>query len=808
MLYYAGFTKRIGNVDEGSTVTDFLPAERKRGITIQSAAITFHWPPPKDPRSNEIDHPPNSHIINLIDTPGHADFTFEVLRSLRVLDSAVCILDGVAGVEAQTEKVWHQAQEYQLPKIIYVNKLDRVGAEFGRTVRDIVSKLHVWPAVCQIPWYTEKGEHFQGVVDIVWMRALSWARDGDGRTFEVLELAALAARNEKLAKEAKAARAALVELLSEHDEVMVQSFIDHEENHLAIPGSDIVAALRRCVLSMQPVVPIFAGASFKNVGVQPLLDAITQLLPNPQEATDPEFRAGELQGKLGELAGGNFPQRQQPGLTPKKSSKKDVAGPQKLEACALAFKVVTDTKRGVLVYVRTYHGRLSRHDLLFNTNLKTVERVPRLLRMYADDAVEIPHIQAGQIGVIPGLRHARTGDTLIVCTGLNAKRGADPPWNEFQLRPIKVPPPVFYTGIEPINRSEERNVEEALTLLLREDPSLHVSWDEDTGQQLLSGMGELHLEIARDRLLKDFKAQALTGDIEIGYRESVSLPSSICHVMLEREIGGVHGKAGCAAKVYPREDAPDNFYDSILERDNNVIKILVERSEERPDAGVEKLLPSQIPPLLLFHALQTGALAALSRGPQHRFPVHGAEVLITVRPGKDQLGSSSTPAIISLAAREAVKAALQASNKTVPTALMEPIMNVKIMLDQGSLGAVVRDISSSRGGQIVSLDEVGENTENQASARSSGPDLRKIYSPPDPFESSTTSSVDNLTAGSPGSADRSITARVPLREMIGYLKFLRSLTKGRGTFIMSMGRFERMSPQREKVLIKHLRGAF
>jgi elongation factor G len=372
MLYYSGFTRRIGDVDEGSTVTDFLPAERARGITIQSAAITFHWPPTAgESDKNEVQNPRSatSHTINLIDTPGHADFAFEVLRSLRILDGAVCILDGVAGVEAQTERVWHQASTYRIPRIVYVNKLDRDGAAFGRTVREVGSRLGAFPAVCQIPWFENGDGRFVGVADAINLQGLRW-QEGDGKVVKMLSLAQLDAEEAQLGKELRRARIALVELLSEHDEAMVEKFLECDEDHLAVPPQDVLESLRRCLLE-EPgsnIVPIFAGASFRNVGVQPLLDAVVNLLPSPVEAPDPEVSIGGVQGGLQRLLSGELlvESSEKTASSKGKQKKKSVAHAESqnvmknLQGCALAFKVVNDAKRGVLVYVRVYSGSAPR----------------------------------------------------------------------------------------------------------------------------------------------------------------------------------------------------------------------------------------------------------------------------------------------------------------------------------------------------------------------------------------------------------------------------------------------------------------
>ena len=812
---------RTLDVDDGSTVTDFLPAERARGITIQSAAITFHWPPESDDAQQASSNPAAHktatallsrplHTINLIDTPGHADFTFEVLRSLRILDGAVCILDGVAGVEAQTEKVWYQANSYKIPKIIYVNKLDRDGAAFGRTVREIASKLHVWPAVCQIPWFENGNGAFIGVVDVVDLKALRWPAGGDGKFFKTMDMTELAAINPVLEKEAKKARTALVELLSEHDDMMVEKYLDCEEDHMAISPSAILESLHRLLLNGSAnIVPVFAGASFRNTGVQPLLDAVIGLLPSPEEAIDPEVTVGELKGTMHDLVSGKLlqPSSEKPVKGKRTSSlqKSPAVMIQHLKACALAFKVVNDVKRGVLVYVRVYHGMLDRHVVLFNTNLQVAERAPRLLKMYASDAIEVSSIAAGQIGVIPGLKYARTGDTLVSYSGQTPKTGLPAPLNDLRLRPIEVPPPVFFASIESHSLSEEKTVTDALALLLREDPSLQLSVDEDSGQTLLSGMGELHLEIARDRLINDFKAKASMGNIEISFREAILAEAGPEYVLFDREIAGRKGKAGCSATVAPYNGDEERYSDDSFEQDGNLITVSIRESSNDEQSALP--LPPHLTPSLIHTALTNGALVALARGPLHSFSIHSTSVSLSFNPATDLFGADTTLASLSSAARLAVQATLRASAKTTPTVLMEPVMNVIISVDEPSLGAVVHDLSSARGGHIVSLDD-----EDIISATSPGSsradveviDIRRVYTPPDPFEAGGAAGGEGLAMSS---RQRTITARVPLKEMVGYLRHLRSLTAGRGTFVMSVDRFERMGAQRERVVLRELRGS-
>lgn len=808
MLYYSGFSRRIGDVDEGSTVTDFLPAERARGITIQSAAITFSWPPGTTPKVTP--NTPRSsipHNINLIDTPGHADFTFEVLRSLRVLDGAVCILDGVAGVEAQTEKVWAQAAAYAIPRLIFVNKLDRDGAAFARTVKEIGSRLDVWPALCQIPWWDEQGK-LVGVADAIGLKGMLWKQGGDGKEIAAFAGAELEKQDSKLAAELKQARVALVELLSEHDDEMVEKFLEADEDHLAISSQDIIASLRRCALQYpQQVAPVFAGASFRNVGVQPLLDAVVDLLPSPIERPDPEMSVKAsapkttLSAFLSEASAGK--------ATKALSKERASTAVQNITACALAFKVVADPRRGVLVYVRVYSGSLDRNVALWNTNLQLTERAQKLMRMYANDAVDIESIHAGQIGVIPGLKHTRTGDTLIAYAGANPKTGPPGDARTMQLKPIDVPPPVFFVSVEPQSLSEERSVKESLESLLREDPSLHVSIDEESGQTHLAGMGELHLEIARDRLVQDLKAKARIGQIEIGYRETVTTDSGELTETYDREVAGKSSSAACTATVKPLEESDTSDMETTQHSfemlDNNRLTVLTPTLQEdgSPINADTPSLPASLPIQTILQSLQTGVSAALARGPQHAFPMHSTSITLTFNP-QQHIFPNTTPSALSSAARLAVQKALRTSAAVSPTVMMEPVMNVAIAVDEDSLGSVVHDISSARGGNVLSLD-ASEAESLTPTANPNGPivDVGRVYTPPDPFHS-----FSGASARESGSGMRTVTARVPLKEMVGYLKHLRSLTGGRGTFTMAVDRFERMGSQRMKEVVKAMRGDY
>ncbi|KAF2864759.1 P-loop containing nucleoside triphosphate hydrolase protein [Massariosphaeria phaeospora] len=821
MLYYGGYTRRIGDVDEGSTVTDFLPAERARGITIQSAAITFHWPPVNDKQPlpqlpESFDTIPRSsipHNINLIDTPGHADFTFEVVRSLRVLDGAVCVLDGVAGVEAQTEKVWTQAGHYHIPRMIFINKLDRAGAAFSRTVKEIGVRLHAWPAVCQVPWWKGGNGDFIGVGDAVYLRGLLWQGATDGSQIQAFDLQQLAENSPDFANEIKNARVALVELLSEHDDIMVEQFLEHDEDHLAIPGVQIIQSLRRAVLKApQSIIPVFAGASFHNIGVQPLLDAVVDLLPSPLERPDPEITFDKHTGTLSELIN-NASSEKSPSVSRKKQPNTSlmVSEVKNLTGCALAFKVVNDAKRGVLVYVRVYSGFIDRGSTLFNTNLQSAERAPRLLKMYANHAVEVDFIAAGQIGVITGLKQARTGDTLIVYRGLQMKGQPPGGLNSLQLRPIHVPPPVFFTSIEPHSLSEQKHVQESLAILLREDPSLHLSVDEESGQTHLAGMGDLHLKIARDRLLNDFKAKARIGKIEIGYRETITAATPSYTYELDRPIAGKPTKAGIIVSVAPMEGEEGEQEDGTFETtyitpDGNRIHISHPQLSRHDSASHKSLIPPHLSLPGILSSLFNGASASLARGPLNGFSVANTAVSITLD-ASTHLFPETTPTAISMAARTAVSTSLRTACDASPSVLMEPVMFVTIFVHESSLGAVVQDISSARGGQVISLDTA--SSPNASSTSSSSPDdlpsinPSLIYAPRDPFAPN--SSSPESSSGGLADSQRQIVARVPLKEMVGYLNQLRALTGGRGTFVMGVDGFERMGTQRQRDVMEKMR---
>lgn len=784
-------------------------------MTIQSAAISFYWPPSQQHDGEKLSDPNSeassiarqvSHDINLIDTPGHADFNFEVLRSLRILDGAVCILDGVAGVEAQTDKVWSQAANYKIPKIIFINKLDRDGVSYANTIREIAARLHTWPAVCQIPWWEGGKGRFTGLGDPINLRAYRWPQEGDGKKVEVLGLDKLVDTDQAFCEEIRNARTALVNLLSNHDEAFDDKFLELGGDDQTFPSTEIIASLRRCVINEScNVVPVFGGSSLRNIGVQPLLDAVVQLLPSPDEAPNPEINLDGVSGTLGDLLKGESvainPDDSKDGDQKAKSlaTLSNKAIMRNFKGCALAFKVVNDSRRGVLVYVRVYSGTIHRSATLFNTNLNVSEKALNLWKMYADDSANISELSAGQIGVIPGLKFTRTGDTLISYTGASPKLMPPAPLSSLQLRPIDIPPALFYSSIEPKSLAEQKAVSVALTLLLREDPSLQISVNEESGQTQLSGLGDFHLEIAADRLINNFKAKANVGKIEVAYRESIKADSKPQSYLYDKETAGKRTRAGCIATVSLQSPTPgpvEHTYGKPISitQDGNVIATKIAKLPSSDPASSTWNLPTHLPGPILHSSLLNGALAALNRGVTHYFPCHGIQACLTIDPTSHLFGNESTPAAISSAARLATTAALNDSIARAGSTILETVMKVVISVDEANLGAVSSDLSSTRGGHIISLEDTAETDPDFQPI-----DISRVYAPPDPFATTFDAEIEPERARS-----RNIVATVPLQEMVGYVKALRKLTAGRGTFVMSPDRFERVTGHRRQILLKEL----
>ncbi|KAJ2370868.1 Ribosome-releasing factor 2, mitochondrial [Coemansia sp. RSA 2610] len=713
MLHYAGFTRRMGSVDAGDTVMDFLPAERERGITIQSAAITFGW---------------KGAQIHVIDTPGHVDFTVEVERAVRVLDGAVAIVDAVAGVQAQTQTVWRQAARYGVPRVVFINKMDRAGADWPRAVADVERRLRARALVLVEPEIEKPAAAQYSNAELrCWLDAVSMERvafdlaaDASGAT---VTRHALAPGTPAYAR-AAAARARLVDALAAVDAPIVDAFLAADGDAARVPAADVRAAVRRATCASQAC-PVLLGAAARNVGVQPLLDAVVDYLPSPAEVQPP---AGVAPGDSAALV-------------------------------AFAFKVLVDAQRGPMVFVRVYAGALEPRMALVNASQGVGERAARLLQMYGGEPQPIARIGAGHIGVVLGLRHTRTGDTLLgarhaslagarpaaarersVLHELREGPAAAAPVG-LRLHGIRVPAPVFFCAVEPETPSDERPVAAALAALLLEDPSLHVTHDRETGQTLLSGMGELHLDVVRDRLRRDLRVNAAFGPMRVTYREMAARPAAAAHDYA-REIVGRPARAGVGVAVEP------------CDVDENVVEFAEPRALAA--AGNAALAADAPQRAEVLAAVGDGVRSALLGGPLLGFPVVRTRVRVTSVAYYD---GESTAAAFRACARQAVLQALA----TARTALLEPLARIAVECPAASVGAVLADLSGARSGRVLALDDAD--------------------------------------AGA-----KLVSAEVPLSAMLGYSSRLRSLTAGAGSFSLQVVGFGPMTQQQQDQVVKESRG--
>ena len=473
ILFYTGKIHKHGDVHDGNTTTDFMIQERERGITIQSAAISCEW---------------DNHVINIIDTPGHVDFTMEVERSLRVLDGAVCVFCAVGGVQPQSETVWRQADRYQVPRIAFINKMDRMGADFQRVVGELRDKLKA--TACPIELPIGKEEAFKGVIDLLEMKAIVYDEASEGKRFTVGDIPA------ELKDDAELARAELVEKVADLDEGVMEAFLENGD----LSKEELIPAIRRLVVAGQ-LVPVLCGTSLRDKGVQPLLDAICRYLPSPDDR--PPVAATDL--KSGEAVARE--QKDSELLT------------------SLVFKIATDPYVGKLFFVRVYGGVLKKGANAYNPRTKKRERIMKIVRLFADDQIEVDELKAGDIGAIVGLKDCTTGDTL--CAEMKP----------CYLERITAPQPVMFMAIEPKSSADKEKLIESMQALAAEDPTCQFREDEETGQTILSGMGELHLEILVDRLKREFKCAANVGKPMVSYVETVTMPS-VKNFMFDRELGG------------------------------------------------------------------------------------------------------------------------------------------------------------------------------------------------------------------------------------------------------------------------------
>jgi len=612
ILFYTGINYKIGEVHDGNATMDWMEQEQERGITITSAATKTSW---KD------------HTINIIDTPGHVDFTVEVERSLRVLDGAVAVYDGVAGVEPQTEQVWRQAEKYHVPRMCFVNKLDRTGANFFRCVDMMVDRLKATPAVLQLPIGAE-GD-FIGVVDLMTMKALTWRGETDmGEAYTEEEIPA------PLQAQADEYREKLVEVISENDDEAMESYLEGTELSVA----ELKAALRRATIASK-VNPVVCGSAFKNKGVQPMLDAVVDYLPSPLDV-------GAVHGTL------------QDGVTPAEREPDP-----NVPFCGLAFKVATDPHLGKLTFVRVYSGTLNTGTQVVNATRDRKERIGKIYQMHANKREELASVSAGDICAVMGLKQTTTGETL------------SDPANPIVLESMTFPDPVISVAIEPKTKADQEKLGTAIQKLAEEDPTFKVQNDEETGQTVISGMGELHLDILVDRMRREFRVEANIGKPQVAYRETIRGTVERLDYTHKKQTGGSGQFAKVQIKVEPLDMAASEG-----------------ATYEFVNAVTGGRIPREYIP-----SVDAGAQDALQYGILAGYPMLGVKLTL-LDGGYHEVDSSEMAFKIagSIAIKEAVR-------KAQPV-ILEPMMAVEVVTPEENMGDVIGDLNSRRG-QIQSMDE-------------------------------------------------------------------------------------------------------
>ncbi len=613
ILFYTGITYKIGEVHDGAATMDWMEQEQERGITITSAATTCFW---KD------------HQINIIDTPGHVDFTVEVERSLRVLDGAVAVFDGVAGVEPQSQTVWRQATKYGVPRICYVNKLDRTGASFDFCVKTIRERLNATAAVLQLPIGAEA--NFIGVVDLVGQRALTWRGETKiGEDYEIEEIPA------DLADAAAAAREELVQVLADHDDDFAELWLEAEETGEELTAAQIKPAIRRAVLANK-ITAVICGTSFKNKGVQPMLDAVVDYLPSPLDIPAIDgFKPGDEEVKIE-----RHPSNEDP-------------------LSVLAFKIAADPHLGKLTFVRIYSGVLKAGTQVLNSTKGKKERIGKIYQMHANKREEIESVGAGMIVAVMGLKDTTTGDTLC------------DPQNPVVLESMDFPNPVIEQAIEPKSKSDQEKLSVAIQRLAEEDPTFRVHTDEETGQTIIAGMGELHLEILIDRMKREFRVEANIGKPQVAYRETLRRPVEKIEYTHKKQSGGSGQYAKVLINLEPLE--PGSGYEYV-------------------NAITGGRIPREYIP-----AVDKGVQEAMAFGPLAGYPVE--DIKVTLVDGAYHDVDSSE-----LAFKIAGSMVFKEAARKADPALLEPLMAVEVTTPDDYLGTVIGDINSRRG-QVQGMEE-------------------------------------------------------------------------------------------------------
>lgn len=673
ILYYTGRIHKIGEVHDGNAEMDWMEQEKERGITITSATTTCFW---------------RDHRINIVDTPGHVDFTVEVERSLRVLDGAVTILCSVGKVQPQTETVWRQADKYKVPRIIYVNKMDRVGADFFGCVEDVKEKLGAKPLPIQIP--IGKEDNFIGVIDLIKMKAIVWRGDELGAKYDIMDIKDLPAEYnpDELQALAEEWREKMLETIVEIDEEAMEKYLSGEE----LSEEEIKRLIRKGTINLE-FFPMLCGSSFKNKGVQPLLDAIVDYLPSPLDVPPVE------------------------GINPKTGEKEVRHASYDEPFAALAFKILTDPFVGQLTFIRVYSGLMESGSYVYNATRDKKERLARILRMHANKREEIPVLGAGDIAAGVGLRDTLTGDTLC------------DPNHPILLESMEFPEPVVSIAVEPKTKADQEKLSLALQKLMKEDPSFRVHTDNETGQTIISGMGELHLEIIVDRLKREFGVEVNTGKPQVAYRETIK------------------GKVKQEGK-FIRQSGGRGQYGHVW--------IEVEPLERGKGFEFVDQIKGGVIPKEFIPSVEKGIREAMQSGVLAGYPV--VDVKVTLFDGSYHEVDSSDIAF-QIAAAQAFREAM----KKAQPVLLEPIMEVEVTVPEEFLGSVVGDLNSRRG-KIMSMESAGGNT-------------------------------------------RVVKAEVPLAEMFGYATTLRSLTQGRGSYMMKFSHYDEVPPHvAEKIIGEKKKG--
>ena len=684
ILYYTGVTYKIGEVHEGAATMDWMPQEQERGITITSAATTARW---------------RDHVINIIDTPGHVDFTVEVERSLRILDGSVAVFDAVSGVEPQSETVWRQADKYGVPRVCFINKMDRVGADFVAAVDSIRDRLGANPVPVQLPVGSESD--FVGVVDLVDMKARVWEGTGDdfGSTFHDQEIPA------ELADQAEEYRAALVEAIAEINEELLEEYLVNDD----LTREQLISGIRKATIDNE-ITPVLCGSAFKNKGVQMLLDAVVDYLPSPADV------------------------RPVAGIDVKSGEPIERKADENEPFSALAFKIMSDPYVGKLTYFRVYSGLVEQGEAVVNSTKDRKERFGRILQMHANHREDRPAAFTGDICAAVGLKFTTTGDTLC------------DPQAPVLLERMDFPAPVIHIAIEPKTKADQQKLGESLQKLAEEDPTFTVRTDEETGQTIIGGMGELHLEVLVDRMLREFKVDANIGRPQVAYRETIRRPVTDHRLRFKRQTGG----SGQFAEVKISIEPTGTFATEPRE----VVDAEGEPTGEIGGYEFSDEIRGGAIPREFISSVNQGIREAMEGGVLAGYPIVDLRARLTDGSYHEVDSSEMSFKIAgSMALKEAVRRA--------GLALLEPVMDVEVSTPEDYLGDVIGDLTSRRG-QIGEMDTRG-NTQI-------------------------------------------VTAQVPLSEMFGYATDLRSKTQGRATYTMQFSGYEPVPESLANEIVAKVRG--